>query len=145
MEWGRPVTEVIGDRLWLTVVVSISAILLTWAIALPIGIYSAVRQYSVADYAFTLWLGAGEKQISARLLTASEHTTRSAALGAWLLVLRGGTPLSLAGLGRRKDATARACAALPRDDERQRQRRHREHQLSSAGCRHDREHVARAR
>jgi len=54
MEWGRPVTEVIGDRLWLTVVVSISAILVTWGIALPIGIYSAVRQYSVADYAFTL-------------------------------------------------------------------------------------------
>jgi peptide/nickel transport system permease protein len=55
MEWGRPVTEVLGDRLWLTVVVSISAILLTWGIALPIGIYSAVRQYSVADYAFTLF------------------------------------------------------------------------------------------
>jgi len=54
MEWGRPVTEVIGDRLWLTVVVSISAIFVTWGIALPIGIYSAVRQYSVADYAFTL-------------------------------------------------------------------------------------------
>jgi len=54
MEWGRPVTEVIGDLLWLTVVVSISAILVTWGIALPIGIYSAVRQYSVADYAFTL-------------------------------------------------------------------------------------------
>ena len=54
MEWGRPVTEVIGDRLWLTVVVSISAILVTWGIALPIGIYSAVRQYSVADYGFTL-------------------------------------------------------------------------------------------
>jgi len=54
MEWGRPVTEVIGDRLWLTVVVSISAILLTWGIALPIGIYSAVRQYSIADYGFTL-------------------------------------------------------------------------------------------
>lgn len=54
MEWGRPVTEVIGDRLWLTVVVSIAAILVTWGIALPIGIYSAVRQYSVADYGFTL-------------------------------------------------------------------------------------------
>ena len=54
MEWGRPVTEVIGDRLWLTVVVSISAIFVTWGIALPIGIYSAVRQYSVGDYAFTL-------------------------------------------------------------------------------------------
>ncbi len=54
MEWGRPVTEVIGDRLWLTIVVSLAAIFLTWGIALPIGIYSAVRQYSMADYAFTL-------------------------------------------------------------------------------------------
>lgn len=53
MEWGRPVTEVIGDRLWLTIVISIAAIILTWGIALPIGIYSAVRQYSIADYIFT--------------------------------------------------------------------------------------------
>ena len=53
MEWGRPVTEVLGDRLWLTVVVSLAAIFLTWGIALPIGIYSAVRQYSAADYVFT--------------------------------------------------------------------------------------------
>jgi peptide/nickel transport system permease protein len=53
MEWGRPVTEVIGDRLWLTIIVSVAAIFLTWGIALPIGIYSAVRQYSVADYIFT--------------------------------------------------------------------------------------------
>jgi peptide/nickel transport system permease protein len=54
MEWMRPVTEVIGDRLWMTMVVSIAAIILTWGIALPIGIYSAVRQYSVGDYFFTL-------------------------------------------------------------------------------------------
>ena len=53
MEWKRPVTEVIGDRLWLTVVVSIAALILTWALALPIGIYSAVRQYSPGDYAAT--------------------------------------------------------------------------------------------
>ncbi len=53
MEWGRPVTEVIGDRIWLTIVISIAAIILTWGIALPIGIYSAVRQYSIADYIFT--------------------------------------------------------------------------------------------
>jgi peptide/nickel transport system permease protein len=53
MEWGRPVTEVIGDRLWLTIVISVAAIILTWGIALPIGIYSAVRQYSIADYIFT--------------------------------------------------------------------------------------------
>jgi peptide/nickel transport system permease protein len=53
MEWQRPVADVLGDRLWITVVVSFSALLLTWALALPIGIYSAVRQYSVGDYAFT--------------------------------------------------------------------------------------------
>ena len=53
MEWRRPVTEVIGERLWLTVVVSVSALILTWTLALPIGIYSAVRQYSVGDYVAT--------------------------------------------------------------------------------------------
>ena len=53
MEWRRPVTEVIGERLWLTVAVSVAALLLTWVLALPIGIYSAVRQYSIGDYAAT--------------------------------------------------------------------------------------------
>jgi len=53
MEWNRPVTEVIGDRLWMTIVISFAAIIITWGIALPIGIYSAVRQYSFADYIFT--------------------------------------------------------------------------------------------
>src|SRR5713226_9249267 len=53
MEWQRPVTEGCGGRLWLTMVISVAAIILTWGIALPIGIYSAVRQYSVADYIFT--------------------------------------------------------------------------------------------
>lgn len=52
-EYGRPVTEVIGDRLWLTVLLSIGAIIVTWGLALPIGIYSAVRQYSIGDYVFT--------------------------------------------------------------------------------------------
>ena len=53
MEWRRPVLEVIGDRLWLTIAVSLAAVLLTWILSLPIGIYSAVRQYSFGDYAFT--------------------------------------------------------------------------------------------
>ena len=52
-EFGRPVSEVIGDRLWLTILISILAIIVTWGIALPIGIYSAVRQYSWGDYFFT--------------------------------------------------------------------------------------------
>lgn len=53
MEWGRPVIDVIGDRIWLTVVLSLSAVVFTWGVALPIGIYSAVRQYSLGDYIFT--------------------------------------------------------------------------------------------
>jgi peptide/nickel transport system permease protein len=53
MEWGRPVKDVIGDRLTLTIVISLAAILFTWALALPIGIYSAVKRYSIADYVFT--------------------------------------------------------------------------------------------
>jgi peptide/nickel transport system permease protein len=52
-EYGRPVTEVIGDRLWLTIALSLLAIVVTWGLALPIGIYSAVRQYSIGDYIFT--------------------------------------------------------------------------------------------
>ncbi len=54
LEYRRPVMEVIGDRIWLTMVVSLAAVVFTWALAFPIGIYSAVRQYSLADYIFTL-------------------------------------------------------------------------------------------
>ena len=54
LEWQRPVSEVIGERLWLTIIVSLAAIMFTWMVALPIGIFSAVRQYSAGDYLFTL-------------------------------------------------------------------------------------------
>jgi peptide/nickel transport system permease protein len=53
LEYGRPVADVIGDRIWLTMVVSVAAIILSWILALPIGIYSAVRQYSIGDYIAT--------------------------------------------------------------------------------------------
>ena len=53
LDYARPVADVIGDRLWLTMVVTLAAILFTWVVALPIGIYSAVRQYSIGDYIFT--------------------------------------------------------------------------------------------
>ncbi|HEX9016985.1 MAG TPA: ABC transporter permease [Chloroflexota bacterium] len=53
MQWNRPVMDVIGDRLTLTAVLSIAALVFTWLIALPIGIFSAVRQYSIGDYIFT--------------------------------------------------------------------------------------------
>jgi peptide/nickel transport system permease protein len=49
-EYNLPVTEVVGDRLFLTVLISIATILFTWAVAFPIGIYSATHQYSWGDY-----------------------------------------------------------------------------------------------
>ncbi len=49
----KPVSELIGERIFLTISVSILTLLLTWALAIPIGIHSAVRQYSIADYIFT--------------------------------------------------------------------------------------------
>lgn len=48
--WRAPVTEIIMDRLPMTLVVSLGATLLVYLIAIPIGIYSAVRQYSPGDY-----------------------------------------------------------------------------------------------
>lgn len=53
LAWQRPVGGLIGERLALTVVLSSAAVIFTWIIALPIGIYSAVRQYSPLDYVFT--------------------------------------------------------------------------------------------
>ncbi|AEE96395.1 ABC transporter permease [Mahella australiensis] len=51
--WNQPVTEVIGERITLTIVVSLMTLIFTWLIALPIGIYSATHQYSIGDYIFT--------------------------------------------------------------------------------------------
>ena len=52
-EYQLPVNEVVGDRLWLTVLVSFVTILFTWLVAFPIGIYSATHQYSWGDYGLT--------------------------------------------------------------------------------------------
>lgn len=49
-EYDLPVNEVVGDRLLLTVLISVATILVTWAIAFPIGVYSATHQYSWGDY-----------------------------------------------------------------------------------------------
>jgi len=53
LEWNKPVTELIGERILLTVIISIAALAFTWSIALPIGVYSAARKYSAGDYVFT--------------------------------------------------------------------------------------------
>lgn len=52
-EYRLPVSEVVGDRLWLTIVLSFVTIIFTWIVAFPIGIYSATHQYSWGDYGLT--------------------------------------------------------------------------------------------
>ncbi len=53
-EWNQPVSSLIWERVWLTLALSLASVILTWIIAFPIGIYSAVKQYSLGDYFFTL-------------------------------------------------------------------------------------------
>lgn len=52
-EYRMPVNEVVGDRLWLTMLVSMVTIIFTWMLAFPIGLFSAMRQYSWGDYGLT--------------------------------------------------------------------------------------------
>jgi peptide/nickel transport system permease protein len=52
-EYELPVSDVVGDRMFLTVIVSLVTILFTWAVAFPIGVYSATHQYSWGDYGLT--------------------------------------------------------------------------------------------
>ena len=52
-EVDLPVKQLLEDRLWLTVVLTGFTVLVTWTFAIPVGIYSAIRQHSVGDYVFT--------------------------------------------------------------------------------------------
>ena len=52
-EWQQPVSELIWERMSLTLVLTFSTLLLTWGIALPIGVFSAVKKYSIGDYVVT--------------------------------------------------------------------------------------------
>ncbi len=54
LTYRMPVTQVIGDRLVFTVLLSVVTIALSYIIAIPLGIYSAMRQYSIGDYTFTV-------------------------------------------------------------------------------------------
>ena len=54
-DWKRPVKELIGQRLSLTITIALLSTIVTYAIAIPIGIYSATHQYSWGDYIFTTW------------------------------------------------------------------------------------------
>ena len=53
-EYNLPVSDVVGDRLFLSFLLSFTTILFTWIIAFPIGVYSATHQYSWGDHGLTL-------------------------------------------------------------------------------------------
>ncbi len=55
LDWQKPIKELIGERLALTVVLGIFTFIFTWLLAIPIGIISAVKQYSFLDYFFSVF------------------------------------------------------------------------------------------
>jgi peptide/nickel transport system permease protein len=61
LEWNAPVSSLIWDRLGLTLAISSLSLVFTWLIAIPVGVYSATRQYSFFDHLFTVFgfLGKG--------------------------------------------------------------------------------------
>jgi len=52
-QWNQPVSEVIGERLALTIVISLTTLVFVWGVSIPVGIYAATHQYSLFDYLFT--------------------------------------------------------------------------------------------
>lgn len=52
--YSKPVNELVWERLGYTLLITISAVIFTWVVAVPFGIYSAVRQYSIGDYFITV-------------------------------------------------------------------------------------------
>ncbi|MDC1171378.1 ABC transporter permease [Alphaproteobacteria bacterium] len=52
-EYQLPVSEIVGDRLLLTLILNFTTILFIWLVSFPIGIYSATHQYSWGDYGLT--------------------------------------------------------------------------------------------
>lgn len=52
-QWNKPIIDLIAERLPLTLALSLFTIIFTYAVAIPVGIYSATHQYSPGDYFFT--------------------------------------------------------------------------------------------
>ncbi len=54
-QWGKTVNELLAERLPLTLLISLMALVVSWIVAIPIGIFSATHQYSLLDYLFTFF------------------------------------------------------------------------------------------
>jgi len=54
-EYEKPVKELLGQRLWFTIILALTTLIFTWAIAIPLGVYSATHQYSAGDQAISVF------------------------------------------------------------------------------------------
>jgi peptide/nickel transport system permease protein len=52
-EYEKPVKDLLGDRLTMTIILGIATLIVTWIIAIPLGVFSAVKQYSLGDQIVT--------------------------------------------------------------------------------------------
>lgn len=52
-QYERPVRDLLGQRLTMTIVLALATLILTWLIAIPLGVYSAIKQYSLGDQIIT--------------------------------------------------------------------------------------------
>lgn len=117
-KWNKPVRELIGERILLTVVITLAALLFTWVVALPIGVYSATHQYSIGDYVFTfvgfvgrgipefmialilMWVALSRFGISAGGLFSPDYRSAPWSLAkAWDLVKHLWVPMIVLGMG----------------------------------------------
>jgi peptide/nickel transport system permease protein len=60
-EYERPVRDLLGERVTMTVILSIASLVVVWVLAIPLGVFSAVKQYSLGDQIITTlsFLGLG--------------------------------------------------------------------------------------
>jgi peptide/nickel transport system permease protein len=53
LQWNKSVNEILSERIPMTITISLLALIFSWSLAIPIGIYSATHKYSILDYLFT--------------------------------------------------------------------------------------------
>jgi peptide/nickel transport system permease protein len=122
LEYQRPNTDLIGERLVLTVALALFAFVITWIVAVPAGIYSATHQNSLLDYAFALlnyigvatpnfmlalilmWFAFSSFGLSVTGLFSPEYVQAPWSLGRWIDLLKHiwvpGIVLGIAGTAR---------------------------------------------
>jgi peptide/nickel transport system permease protein len=102
LEWGLPVEDLIWSCMGWQIALSLFAMLFTWLMAIPIGVYSATHQYSIGDYLATFigFIGLGVPSFMiALVLMWVAYTTFGADVGGLFSDQFKNAPWSLAKMG----------------------------------------------